>query len=1017
MELRIFKRYDRLIGWVVFAISAIVYLATIEPTASFWDCGEFIASSYKLEVGHPPGNPTFQLFGRLFSLFGNNTQAAMLINAMSALCSAFCVLFLFWTISHLGRRLLEAQSKALTTGNAIAVWGAAAVGALIYSFSDTAWFSAVEAEVYGMSSLFTAMVFWAMLKWEENADKPHANRWIVLIAYLMGLSIGVHLLNLLTIPALVFLYYYKKYPFTWKGALVTILVSVVILVTILYGIIPLLPKISGWFDLLFVNVFRLPYNSGMLFFVAGLLALLFLGIFATYKKGKVVWNTILLCFAVIIIGYSSFAMVVIRSSANTPTNENQPDNPFALGSYLAREQYGSAPLIYDGVYSSPYDIWNPTRQWVKKDGKYERVNGPDMPSFSDGDKMFFPRMWSKRETHDKFYDSYVSGNGPMNSAGKRMPSFGDNLVFFFDFQINYMYWRYFMWNFAGRQNDIQGTIPGDPVRGNWESGIGFLDRARLGDQSGAPDMLSGNKAKNHYYMLPLLLGLLGLFYQMSKDKRNTWVTFLLFFLTGIAVVVYLNQYPYQARERDYAYAGSFYAFAIWAGLGVMALYHLLNKKLPEKLTAVMASVLCLFVPFQMLAQNRDDHDRSGRYIARDFAFNFLNTCDKNVNAILITHGDNDTFPLWYAQEVENMRTDVRIMNTSLLGTDWYIDQMQWRTYESAPLKFSIPRDSYLLGTNDILPIYERVKDRVSAIQAVNVMGNPKAKVQLNDGTFLNYLPARKLRIPVNKENALACGIVSPQDADRIPEYMDIDIPENKNSLLKVEMMFLDLLANYQWDRPIYIVSKGGDLNLGIKDYLRYEGMAYKLMPFKVPDLQADVPEMDADKMYDLLMNVYKWGRMDEPGVLLDFHVTYLILIQQAVRQMHSQVAKALILKGENTKAEEVLDKGLEVMKYYPLNYVAQASMNEVGVMEAIELYYFLEKPDKARALATQFLDESYRAIKYFLSPFKGGFLSSSDAETAISTYVHVKDILDTNGDKELAKKYTDTLEELFKKYQ
>ena len=518
-------------------------------------------------------------------------------------------------------------------------------------------------------------------------------------------------------------------------------------------------------------------------------------------------------------------------------------------------------------------------------------------------------------------------------------------------------------------------------------------------------------------MLPLLLGLLGLFYQMSKDKRNTWVTFLLFFLTGIAVVVYLNQYPYQARERDYAYAGSFYAFAIWAGLGVMALYHLLNKKLPEKLTAVMASVLCLFVPFQMLAQNRDDHDRSGRYVARDFAFNFLNTCDKNVNAILITHGDNDTFPLWYAQEVENMRTDVRIMNTSLLGTDWYIDQMQWRTYESAPLKFSIPRDSYLYGTNDILPIYERVKDRVSAIQAVNVMGNPKAKVQLNDGTFLNYLPARKLRIPVNKENALACGIVSPQDADRIPEYMDIDIPENKNSLLKVEMMFLDLLANYQWDRPIYIVSKGGDLNLGIKDYLRYEGMAYKLMPFKVPDLQADVPEMDADKMYDLLMNVYKWGRMDEPGVLLDFHVTYLILIQQAVRQMHSQVAKALILKGENTKAEEVLDKGLEVMKYYPLNYVAQASMNEVGVMEAIELYYFLEKPDKARALATQFLDESYRAIKYFLSPFKGGFLSSSDAETAISTYVHVKDILDTNGDKELAKKYTDTLEELFKKYQ
>lgn len=1017
METRTFKKTDLLIGWVVFAISAAVYLATIEPTASFWDCGEFIASSYKLEVGHPPGNPTYQLLGRLFSMFGSNQQAAMLINAMSALASAFCVLLLFWTISHLGRRLLETQKIRLNTGNAIAIWGAAAVGSLVYSFSDTAWFSAVEAEVYGMSSLFTAAVFWAMLKWEENADKPHANRWIVLIAYLMGLSIGVHLLSLLTIPALVFIYFYKKYTFSWKGAVLTLLLSVVIIVIILYGIIPWLPRISGWFDLLFVNVFRLPYNSGMLFFVVSLVAALFWGVVATHRKGKVLWNTILLCLTVIIIGYASFAMVVIRSSAKTPTNENQPDNPFALDKYLAREQYGAAPLLYDGIYNSPYDTWKNTRQYVKMDGKYARVKGPEVPLYKDADKMFFPRMWSKRETHGSFYDSYNTGKGKVNSEGKSMPSFGDNMVFFFDYQVNYMYWRYFMWNFAGRQNDIQGTIPGDPVRGNWESGIGFLDRARLGDQSKAPEMLAGNKAKNHYYMLPLLLGIAGLLYQTAKDRRNAWITFLLFFLTGLAIVVYLNQPPYQPRERDYAYAGSFYAFSIWVGLGVVALYHLLRKKLPGILAGSLASALCLFVPFQMLAQNWDDHDRSGRYTARDFAFNFLTTCREDCNAIIVTHGDNDTFPLWYAQEVEGIRTDVRVMNTSLLGTDWYIDQMQWKMYTSAPVKFSIPRESYLYGTNEILPVYERVTDRVPAIQAVSVMGNPRAKLQLNDGTMINYLPARKLRIPVNKENVLACGIVPQKDAHLIPEYMDLDIPENKHTLMKVEMMFLDMLANYEWDRPIYIVSRGGDLNIGIRDYLRYDGMAYKLMPFKTENIRPEVPYMDTDKLYPLLMEGYRWGRMEEPGVLLDYHVTYLFLVQQAVRQMYSQVAKALILEGKTDKAEKILDRGMEIMKRYPLNYAVQPSLNEVGVMETVELYYFLERPEKARDIAVPFLEETYKAIGYFLGSYKGGFLSSSDAESAISTYVHMNDILKVNGDAELSESYSERIETFFKAYQ
>lgn len=1018
METKTFKRIDLVIGWVVFAVSAAVYLASIEPTASFWDCGEFIASSYKLEVGHPPGNPTYQLFGRLFSLFGGGLQAALLINAMSALASAFCVLLLFWSISHMGRRLMEVQRIPMDWGHAIAVWGAAAVGALVYSFSDTAWFSAVEAEVYGMSSFFTAAVFWAMLKWEEEADQPYANRWIVLIAYLMGLSIGVHLLNLLAIPALVFIYYYKKYPFSWKGAVVTFLLSGVIIAVVLYGIIPWVPKISGWFDLLFVNVLRLPFNSGMLFFVVALLALLFWGVFVSQKKGQVLWNTILLCVTVIMIGYSSFAMVVIRSSAKTPTNENQPDNPFALASYLAREQYGTSPLLYDGIYSSPYDTWKNTTQYVKMGDKYERTKGPEMPLYRDVDKMLFPRMWSKRETHAPFYDSYNSGKGKINSDGKRMPTFLDNLTFFFDYQVHHMYWRYFMWNFAGRQNDIQGSNPGDPIRGNWESGIGFIDKIRLGDQSDAPDMLKNNKAKNHYYMLPLLLGIIGLIYQTTKDKRNAWIVFLLFFLTGLAIVIYLNQPPYQPRERDYAYAGSFYAFSIWVGLGVLGLAQVFRRFLKPVAAGVLASVLCLFVPFQMLSQNWDDHNRSGRYAARDFAYNFLHTCLPNSNAIIVTHGDNDTFPLWYLQEVEGERTDVRVMNTSLMGTDWYIDQMQWRMYESAPVKFSIPKESYTYGTNEILPIYERVSERVSAIQAVGIMGNPRAKLQLADGTAINYLPARKLRIPVNKENVLAAGIVSEKEAHRIPDYMDLDIPENKNTLMKVEMMFLDLLANYEWDRPIYFVSQGGDVNIGIKDYLRFDGMAYTLMPFKTTNLSTgSSPYMDTDRMYELLMDVYRWGRMDQPGVLLDHHVTYLYLVQQAIRHMYTQVAGGLIVKGEEEKALQILDRGMEVMKRYPLNYVVQPSYNEVGVMEAIELYYFLEKPEKARAYVVEFLDETFLAIEYFLQSYRGGFLSAQDAESAISTYVHVNDILFNNGDEELGRQYEEKLEEVFSRYQ
>ena len=572
MELKKFKKANNIISLVVLFVASFTYLSTIEPTASFWDCGEFIASSYKLEVGHPPGNPVFQLIARFFTLFGGPEDAAMLVNVMSAMCSAFTIFFLYLTIVHLGRRIVEKTRGALDKNSAIAVFGAGVVGALAYTFSDTFWFSAVEAEVYAMSSLFTAVVFWAMLKWEEEADMPYANRWIILIAFLMGISIGVHLLNLLTIPALVFIYYYKKYEVTTKRTVMVLMLSGVILAAILYGIIPYLPKMAAYVDLLFVNVMGLPMNLGTSLFVLGILAAGFWGIYWSYRNKKVLLNAIMLCVTLIVIGYSSFAVVVIRSCANTPTNEYQPDNPFTLVRYIGREQYGSNPLIFGETFASQYDEVKTPQYYNVLDGKYVKVDGPAVPVYPTSQKMLFPRMWSSGsgDNYVPFYQMYTEGRGKVVPGSKyKMPTMKDNLAYFFDYQMDFMYMRYFMWNFVGRQNDLQATIPGDKFKGNWESGISFIDKMRLGDQSVGPDYLVNNRAKNHYYFLPLILGLLGLFYQLKKDKRNWVVTMLLFILTGVAIVVYLNQPPMQPRERDYAYAGSFYVFAIWIGLAVM----------------------------------------------------------------------------------------------------------------------------------------------------------------------------------------------------------------------------------------------------------------------------------------------------------------------------------------------------------------------------------------------------------------------------------------------------------------
>ncbi|PKO99522.1 MAG: hypothetical protein CVU13_05445 [Bacteroidetes bacterium HGW-Bacteroidetes-8] len=1017
MELRKFRQIDNIIGAALLLVASFVYLSTIEPTTSFWDCGEFIASSYKLEIGHPPGNPVFQLIARFFTLFAGAEKAAMMVNAMSALCSAFTILFLFWTITHLGRRILEKSGSALTLNSAIAVWGSGALGALAYTFSDTFWFSAVEGEVYAMSSLFTAAVFWAMLKWEEQANEPYANRWIVLIAFLMGLSIGVHLLNLLTIPALVFIYYYKKFEVTTKRSIVVLGISVVILALILYGIIPYLPKVAAIFDLLFVNVFGFPFNIGAAIFVALLLALCFYLIWWSFKNGKVLLNTIVLSFTMIVIGYSAYAVIIIRSSANTPTNENQPDNPFSLVRYLGREQYGSNPLIYGETFASTYELTT-NDYWAKDGDKYRRVKGPVTPIYDSGTKMLFPRMWSTSSSHIKFYEQYTQGRGKsINGSQYKMPLFKDNLAYFFNYQLDWMYLRYFMWNFAGRQNDLHSTTPGDPFQGNWESGIGFIDKMRLGDQSKGPDYLLKNRAKNHLYMLPLLLGIVGLLFQLKKDKQNWWVTMLLFLLTGLAIVVYLNQPPYQPRERDYAYAGSFYVFTIWIGLAVMAIHDFLKRWVPERYSAIAVSLVTLAVPFQMASQNWDDHDRSNRYTARDLAYNYLSTCSEQ--AILVTHGDNDTFPLWYLQEVEEVRTDVRIMNTSLLGTDWYIDQMQYRVYESDPVKFSIPRSEYLYGTNDMVQIVERVNEPVSLKAVINLISNPEAKVKLSSGEFVSFFPARELLIPVDKKRVLASGIVAEADSSLIVDTIKLSIPQKKNVMLKSELMILDMLANYNWERPIYFIAMGGDLEIGISDYLEFNGFAYKFVPIKNKTSLGNPGRFNALQMYDNIMNTYRWGNMENPSVNIDYQNLLTFNAVLAVRNIHSQTAKALLEQGETKKAVEVLDKMQEIMipSQFPLNGSLLNSLNEYSVMESINTYLLAGEKEKAIALADAFIEETLKSIDLFSTKYRGKFLSMRDIENNLSYLFYIADIYKNRGMEERAKELEKSVEDMINRLQ
>lgn len=1012
MDKKKFTFWNRITATIVFVISAVTYLMTIEPTASFWDCGEFIASSYKLEVGHPPGNPVFQLFARFFTMFTDNMHAAVAVNAMNAICSALTIFFLYLTIVFLAKRVVKpSEDGTYSLGKAIAIFGSGAVGALAYTFSDTFWFSAVEGEVYAMSSLVTALVFWAMTKWYEQADTPYANRWIVLISFLMGLSIGIHLLNLLAIPALVFMFYYKQREnghYTFREYVKIFAVSVVILAVILFGIIPYLPKIAAYVDLFFVNTLGLPFNSGAIFFMTVLLGTCFWGLFRTMKKQQVFANTILLCFTVIVIGFSLFSIVIIRSVAKTPTNEYQPDNPFTLVRYLGREQYGSNPLVYGEYFGAPYEI-EKTTYWAPLGDKYIKAEGPGKIVFKSSGKMVFPRMWSSSDPrHIAFYKSYMNGEGKsVAGAEHKKPTFFQNLSFFFDYQMNWMYWRYFMWNFAGRQNDVHSPSPGDIFAGNWESGIPLIDEFRLGDQSNAPGYLKDNKGKNHYYMLPLLLGIIGIFFQFARDKRGCWLTFIMFFMTGIAIVIYLNQPPYQVRERDYAYAGSFYSFCIWIGLAVAAIYTWIQEKAGQKgsvATASAVTIILLGVPALMAAENWDDHDRSNRYTAVEMAKNYLNSVGPN--GILVTHGDNDTFPLWYAQEVENVRTDVRIANTSLLGTDWHIDQMKWAMNESAPLDLTVGPRQYLYGTNEFIYIYDTRDTAILLSDVMRIFKHPDAKLPLTSGKMADYIMSRKLIIPVNKENVIKYGILDEKYADMIPDQITLTIPKDKDYITKQELFMLDLLSNYQWDRPINLLSMGGDINIGQKEYLMYEGFSYKFVPIKNKMKSTEIGFADPEDLYHKVKNVFTWDALKRTDYFVDYHNFYTFCGVLSQRNLFVNTAKELLKIGDTERAIEMLDMCQECVpeENYPLDMTYLGFSNEYMVLDMIETYYRAGADDKALDLAKRFTDEIFVSTEFFLEYYDW---AKKEFESCFNCISYAADLADHFGDHEYAQNIRD----------
>lgn len=1067
-----FKLVDNVLGWITFLVAAFVYCSTIEPTASFWDCPEFITTGYKLEVGHPPGAPFFMLTANLFSHFASDpSQVAKMVNTMSALLSATTILFLFWSITHLTRRLIMKDWSCLTTPKLIAIEASGLVGALIYTFSDTFWFSAVEGEVYAYSSAFTAIVFWLILKWEDKADEAHSDRWLVLIAYMTGLSIGVHLLNLLCIPAIVLVYCYRRFPnIELKGSLIALIVSFVIVAAVLYGVVPGIITVGGWFELFFVNTLGCPFNTGEVVYIFLLVATVIWAIYETYTDrslkrqnlafvlsvgmlgipfygfgwsavviGVVVlvalWfvlgyrkrvekklvpvitarvkNTALLCMLMLMIGYSSYAVIVIRSTANPPMDQNSPEDIFTLGSYLSRDQYGDRPLAYGQAYTSQvaFDVQGnmcipkrtkgaPVYQRKEKASKEEKdsyfvVTTKDKMVYAQN--MVFPRMYSS--DHAQAYESWLGGvtgsEVPYDRCGEsvmvKMPSQWDNIRFFLSYQCNFMYWRYFMWNFCGRQNDIQGN--GEAEHGNWITGISFIDNLMYGDQSKLPDDLKNNKGHNVFYGLPLLLGLIGLFWQAWRGRRGIrqfWVVFFLFFMTGLAIVIYLNQTPMQPRERDYAYAGSFYAFAIWCGIGVAALYDMIARKMkgvnPTAIAAVVA-LLCVLVPIQMASQTWDDHDRSGRYTCRDFGQNYLMTLQDKGNPIIFTNGDNDTFPLWYNQETEGVRTDARVCNLSYVNTDWYIDQMKRPAYNSPSLPITWPRLDFCSGTNEYVRVQPELKEQVLEFYKENP---EEAKQQFGDDPFevrnvmkywvrsknadMHVIPTDTLYLDIDKEAVKRSGMMMASDT--IPDRMVISL-KGKSALYKGELMMLEIVSQANWTRPVYVATTvGSDNYLNLGDNFVREGLANRITPFTTNAPGAK--NFDTEKTYNNVMNRYKWGGLEQKGLYIDETVMRMCYTH---RHLMADLALQLIAEGKTDKALNVLRKSEKVLPSYnvPNTYLS-------GSADLAKAYALLGKKNDAQRIIDQVWKDSKQYAQWYVG-LEGNLFTMSQNDVLKYIYI------------------------------
>ncbi|MBQ8735520.1 MAG: DUF2723 domain-containing protein [Bacteroidaceae bacterium] len=1088
-----YKTVNNIFGWLCFVIATATYCLTVEPTASFWDCPEFILSGHKLEIGHPPGAPFFMLTANFFSLFASPENVALMVNIMSAILSAAGIMFLFWSITHLVRKLIVGSTFEMTTSQMITIIGSGLVGALAYAWSDTYWFSAVEGEVYGYSSLFTAVVFWLILKWEDNADEPHSDRWLILIAYLVGLSIGVHLLNLLCIPAIVLVAYYRKAPnANLKGSLIALALSMVLVAAVLYGIVPGVVKVGGWFELFFVNTLGLPFNSGLIVYLllmfaalmwaiyesetgrsrkrlgtAFLLTVGMLGIpfyghgFSSVVIGLVVLailafvlfskvqnrllvntrmlNTSLLCMLLIMVGYSSYALIVIRSSANTPMDQNSPEDIFTLGEYLGREQYGTRPLFYGHSYDSKIKYVKDGRDYraaykegAAEYGRKEKATPNEKDSYEllgykkeyiYAQNMLFPRMYDPKfasfgpqqtNVYEKWVGSKIKGRTvKYNVAGHnmdaKMPTQWENFKFFLNYQLNYMYWRYFFWNFVGRQNDLQGH--GDLDRGNWITGISFIDNLLVGNQEFLPKVLKENKGRNVFFALPLILGILGLLWQCKKGDagiRQFWVVFFLFFMTGIAIVLYLNQTPYQPRERDYAYADSFYAFAIWIGMGVAAITEWIKSK--KAIASAAVSIACLLVPLQMVSQTWDDHDRSGRYACRDFGQNYLYSIPQGNDPVIFTCGDNDTFPLWYNQEVEGVRTDARVCNLSYLHTPWYIDQMRRPAYDSPSLPIKWDRIDYAGNTNEAIEIKPELKESIKAMYAKDP---EKYKKAFGENPFelkniikhwirskepaMHVIPTDTLYIPIDAEAVHRSGMLIPHEySDSMPKYMEISL-KGRDALLRGDMMLLEMLAEANWERPLYMSRTVGSENYlsSLSDFFITEGLAHRITPFNWKKLGYSTKYetiIDTDKMYDNVMNHFKFGGLAEnPDYYIDETISRMVYTH---RVLLASLAENLVSEGKNEKALKVLEYAEKVI---PESVVRQQA--QLGAFSIADTYIKLGKHERAIEIMRFISDEQLEFLKWYDSLSKRHYAAiSSDYTTCLQVLQTAISILEDGGE-------------------